>query len=283
MKTPVLGLSLAALTLSSAPAFAASVVYREIFPTGPSGTQEERAEAQGWVGGHTGDPFASNIVGGEGGIHVGAIAPSSEQTAVASNPIGSVPPSSFAFFSETTTSNAFFYSTEIAGLNLLSDDLISVSWDSNDVRNVNTSTTAGTWFQQGTIDGDDTHLAFRIDTGATNHWYVSQQGTLHPGANGVWANNVVTLAGLSWVVFSNGPADGSTLPGGDFLTVLASLPSGTVDAAGFYWGRKGGTNRIDNYAITADVAPVPLPAAGWLLLAGLGGMVVAGRARRART
>ncbi|WP_233252608.1 VPLPA-CTERM sorting domain-containing protein [Maritimibacter sp. 55A14] len=38
---------------------------------------------------------------------------------------------------------------------------------------------------------------------------------------------------------------------------------------------------IDNFTVSGDVpAPVPLPAAGWLMLAGIGGLAAAGRRRR---
>ncbi|MEM6654724.1 MAG: PEP-CTERM sorting domain-containing protein [Planctomycetota bacterium] len=251
-------------------AYGELVVYREVFPRDVSvGTDEEQLASEGWSGGHSGDAFGVTPAGGEGAIGGGGFGP--ESTPINSNPQGPLsPPTSFAFFSETVTSNAYLYTTEIE---LPSSSLAAVTWDSRNSFNVEDNAPAGSgWFDQGTVMGGDTHIAVRIDDGVSNVWYVSAEGFLHQGGN-VWLSNEVAIEPLNWVVFNNGPTDGSTLPGvsAGFVTV-PDLPAGTIDAIGFYWGRNVDTNRIDNFALV-----VPEPASALLCLMG-----VAALARRRR-
>jgi hypothetical protein len=314
-RSQTVGSAIAAFAILSgaqASALTGDVVYREVFPFELSppaydetinatagGTRDVRADRliqQGWFGGNTGDNFETvgfnNTPDASTGLGEGVIdpgGPSSEQQAVNSLPTNLDTPTARGFQSQQQ-SNLFFYTNEFS---LDSSLLTHVSWDSRNSRNqsevdagsLSFSTEAlfeDKWGDQGTVEGTDTHVALRISGGGSSVWYVSQQGFLHQGDNLTWATNNALISDLEWVVFDNGPSDGSTLPGvglnGSIFKTLVDLPTGTIDAFGLYTARNGGNIRIDNYALSAVPGPAALP----LLLGALAGFGVMGwRKRRA--
>ncbi|MGX0978395.1 hypothetical protein ACSSVY_004135 [Roseovarius sp. MBR-51] len=71
--------------------------------------------------------------------------------------------------------------------------------------------------------------------------------------------------------------DGLTLNG--FSTALLSGSAGTLSGNDWY-NPENGESSLGIYANITAVAPVPLPAAGWLMIAGLGGLGVLRRRRK---
>jgi hypothetical protein len=238
-----------------------SVIYREIFPSGSSSNALEQFEEEGWFGGNTGDPFGSNLVGGEGAIGGGApFAP--EMAPVNSNPVGAFPPTSYGFFSSQNAADAWMYTTEYT---FDSSILMSVHWDSRNNKNSTNTTVPDASGppsrDQGSIEAEAMRLAFQI----LDLWYVSEQFFLHQGDNQTWSTNNADIASLTFTRFDNG-SGGSILPGiGDATATGLTLPAGTVTAFGINVDRLGGTVRIDNFTLKGEV-PVPAP----LALIGLG-------------
>ncbi|MFN3938565.1 MAG: VPLPA-CTERM sorting domain-containing protein [Gemmobacter sp.] len=98
--------------------------------------------------------------------------------------------------------------------------------------------------------------------------------------------NVVATFGVDngLFVWLNGVFQGGHLrPGGvvlgEFVVNLGDLGPGTHYLQLLREDHGGATGYA--VSITADIAAIPLPAAGWLLLAGLGGLVAVRRRRRA--
>jgi hypothetical protein len=298
-------LALAALSLSTAlvaasGASASTVVYREIFPVdsnapaagstiNPTGAVTvDQLVRQGWYGGNSGDQFQTvgnntdaslQTVGGEGAIGLGAPF-AADMLAVNSNPIGPTTGTAYAFTSQNSKSNLFLYTTEFSRP---SSQITEVRWDSRNNVNSVTNPTASTkttdgdkWYDQGKLEAVDSHVAIRIDTGATKYWYISQQGFLHQGSNQVWSTNVAQIALLDWYAFNQGPSDGSLLPNTTFSSLLDVLPSGTIDAIGIFMSRSGGNVRIDNFSVAA----VPLPGPIVAMLTAVMGFGLFARARR---
>jgi hypothetical protein len=281
----------AALTATLAmatPGLAAS--YLEIFPTPPppagvATTDEAQLEAQGWFGGHSGDPFGSNPVSGEGALGGGTNV-SDVETPVNSNPQGAFPPSQFAFFSKTTTSNAFLYTNEYS----FPSAPFTMRFDTrNNATTQSGLIPGGEWYDQGSEAGADYHLAFRVDDGTSSFWYVSTEGFLHGLDSSTWEKNVAqATADLDFWLFGDGPDDGATLPGPGtagapgLTSLFSDLPAGTVDAFGFYMARSAGTLRVDNVEIEGHgPSEIPLPGSLPLMAVALGGIGLAAR-RRAR-
>ena len=234
---------------------AATIVYREVFPYVAEPTQfdstinatagtagEDRANRliqQGWYGGNRGDNFATvgvnNTPGasngaGEGTVEtVGTSTNNNEPGAVASMPDPNDDPATGrAFQSQTAILSLFLYTDEFS----IDSSLVThVGWQSRNSRNSESGlqasdgdTLSNKWFDQGTIEGVDSHIAFRVDTGLSKYWYVSTEGFLQSGDASAWRDNGAFIDPLEWLVFGDGPLDGSTLPDTDFSSILLDLP-----------------------------------------------------------
>jgi hypothetical protein len=75
-----------------------------------------------------------------------------------------------------------------------------------------------------------------------------------------------------------GLGDGLTLNG--FSTALLSGSAGTLSGNDWF-NPENGESSLGIYANITAIAPVPLPAAGWLMIAGLGGLGALRRRRKA--
>lgn len=131
---------------------------------------------------------------------------------------------------------------------------------------------------------DGNSFLFSFEVAAGSKFAIDQISFWQQGSNGAQGNGP-----SSWTMAINGQQVGSGAatrgnPGGE-LTLTSGLPSdltGTVAFSIFATGATDGTGtasnatwRIDNFTITGNVAPVPLPAAAWLLgsaLVGLAGL-----------
>jgi hypothetical protein len=100
-----------------------------------------------------------------------------------------------------------------------------------------------------------------------------------------------TAAGLYWValqVSSTGQTRGLDAPGVGITTASATTPSGTAPALAFAYGTgatppyvvESLTAPTTPFGIQVTETPVPLPAAAWLLLSGIGGLGARARGRR---
>ena len=94
--------------------------------------------------------------------------------------------------------------------------------------------------------------------------------------------NEITVRFLRGGRFSGVSFDGPRLSDFDFLignvAFAGTVGGGLFDATSVSFNFAG-TNFVAGDFLTATVSAVPLPAAGWLLLAGMGGLCVAGRKR----
>jgi len=111
------------------------------------------------------------------------------------------------------------------------------------------------------------------------------------GWNNVSMDWTPTSTGNYWValqVSSTTQTRGLDLPGAGITTASATTPSGTVPALAFADAGTNGQYIIEStsapttpFGIQLQTAPVPLPAAAWLLLSGIGGLGMLVRRRRA--
>ena len=109
---------------------------------------------------------------------------------------------------------------------------------------------------------------------------------LFPNSNGSGESGIVTASGggtdsVSFDAGANGgyaELTGLTLIGSSFV-----FTSGlTNDNAGQADGALAGIDVVLRPDIVGEPNPVPLPAAGWMLLAGVGGMTIVGRRRKSK-
>lgn len=98
-----------------------------------------------------------------------------------------------------------------------------------------------------------------------------------PGTSGTWSYDGTTVkithfvlkAGPEYAVFK------MNVPGTDFTAIDWST------AAGGLVNDKGNARELSHITFFDTVAPIPLPAAGWLMIAGIGGLAAL-RRRKAR-
>jgi hypothetical protein len=87
------------------------------------------------------------------------------------------------------------------------------------------------------------------------------------------------LVGAGITAFDFSIATGDTLTASSFSRV--GIRAQSVGASDSLEGQDGSTKDINNTGVFDAPSPVPLPAAGWMLIAGLGGLAAMGRRRKA--
>lgn len=138
-----------------------------------------------------------------------------------SNPQGPTADTGFLFWSPAQRASIYLYTNEVAALNLLTSDLLSVSWDS---RNSTNNSALSTYMR----------LAFLVN----GEWYIADLGEPHSAGSGgsaVWETNTVAPLSSTYRLFDDHNANEPTtaLPrNNDNSPALQPLPIGTVDAVG---------------------------------------------------
>ncbi|MCU0855552.1 MAG: VPLPA-CTERM sorting domain-containing protein [Rhodobacteraceae bacterium] len=129
------------------------------------------------------------------------------------------------------------------------------------------------WYQRDSGVSDPMRIALLIGT----DWYISDTVYQQPVVTD-WLLRSAELDTLTWFVRGTG-GNTAILPGGGVGTGGVLLPADQlVSAFGFWWdGPKTANSRIDD--VTVNV--IPVPAALPLLLAGLGGLALVARRRKA--
>jgi len=192
-------------------------------------------------------------------------------------------------FNSAATPGTFLNPGLDPGLTLPATLTSFTAWSDSDATLINLNGQSGTdkaIAARSWHDGNAFNFSF--DVAAGSRLGISQIDFWQQGSNGAQGNGPT-----SWTMSINGQQIGNGTtnlgnPGGSRSLSFAAAPLefvGTVAFSIFATGATDGTGsaanatwRIDNFTITGDVAPVPVPGAVWLM----GSALVALAARRRR-
>jgi hypothetical protein len=192
-------------------------------------------------------PFAAEVGSGQ------ALGSHANGATVYSNPVGN---GSAESFSSDKWAVGDYYQFSVSTIGFA--DLV-LSWDQ-------TSSNTGP---------RDFRLAYSLDGTAFND-VASYSVLANASPNPTWSG----VSGSALYTFTQNLASIDALEN-QTIAFFRLIDSSAISANGGTVA-SGGTNRVDNFTVSASVAPVPVPAAVWLLGSGLLGLVGAGRRRRAK-